>query len=649
MRILALLSSVFFGCASLDLAECRVKCEQNGPCPSGWSCRGDGFCHPGEATEPFSECLAAQDATANASDAAGWDAMVDSSIDGAVDGAIDGAIDDRSDARPIDATPPPVDAPMDAPRDAPIDAMEIDAASEYTLKVTKLGLGKGRVYSIASGISCGTFCQASFGRGTVVRLAYTLDEGSSFNGWTGDCFGMDECKLTMDSAKSVSATFIDTSADSTWVRQIGGIGDERAWDVAVDGSGNVLLVGDYSGSVDFGGEIVSTSGATNGFAAKYTADGTLAWVRRIERKKSDFMAVAVSSGHVVVAATYLTQLVAGGTSYTSPGSSPNTQAWVGKYSEDGAYLWGRDVGGSMADSVTGLAMDDWGDVYLAGVFEGNDVDFGDGPVTREDPSLPAAFLIKLDSAGKLEWKKIFEHARIAAVAVGPTGSRISVAGEFWSAMSFGGDTFTPAGKDVFLANYSSMGGHAWSRRIFGPSDDTVTDLAMDEQGVDVAITGRFEGNLQVDNVSLSGLGQSDFYIALYDGQGKARWARGYGGTSTNEATLGVAVGPYDLWISGWFSDPMSFGIPGLTTPSSASKDAFFAKYHAGREFLSIGDQPNKALMTWGASLDDFGAAVAVSASGFPVFTGHFDGIATFDGKDYNTRGGTDIFLIKRLP
>ena len=57
------------------------------------------------------------------------------------------------------------------------------------------------------GIDCGATCSASFNSGTPVTLTATPVSGWSFQGWGGVCSGTGPCSLTMDAAKSATATF----------------------------------------------------------------------------------------------------------------------------------------------------------------------------------------------------------------------------------------------------------------------------------------------------------------------------------------------------------------------------------------------------------------------------------------------------------
>ena len=78
----------------------------------------------------------------------------------------------------------------------------------YGLTVAKAGTGSGTATSTPAGINCGVTCMASFGDNTVVTLTATASTGSTFTGWSGSgCSGTGVCAVTMNGAKSVTATF----------------------------------------------------------------------------------------------------------------------------------------------------------------------------------------------------------------------------------------------------------------------------------------------------------------------------------------------------------------------------------------------------------------------------------------------------------
>ena len=81
-------------------------------------------------------------------------------------------------------------------------------AVSFTLTVSLAGAGSGSVSSSPPGIDCGSDCSEAYDDGTVVTLTATPATGSDFSGWSGaGCSGTGTCQVTMDQARSVTATF----------------------------------------------------------------------------------------------------------------------------------------------------------------------------------------------------------------------------------------------------------------------------------------------------------------------------------------------------------------------------------------------------------------------------------------------------------
>ena len=82
------------------------------------------------------------------------------------------------------------------------------ALSQYTLTVSRSGTGAGTITSAPAGISCGVDCTELYNSGTMVTLTAAPAVGSTFTGWSGGgCSGTGTCVVTMDAAKTVTATF----------------------------------------------------------------------------------------------------------------------------------------------------------------------------------------------------------------------------------------------------------------------------------------------------------------------------------------------------------------------------------------------------------------------------------------------------------
>lgn len=83
----------------------------------------------------------------------------------------------------------------------------LSVVTRYSLSLTLAGTGSGSVTSSPAGIDCGSTCSAGFPDGTEVTLSASPATGSAFDGWGGACSGKGSCQVTMEAAKSVTATF----------------------------------------------------------------------------------------------------------------------------------------------------------------------------------------------------------------------------------------------------------------------------------------------------------------------------------------------------------------------------------------------------------------------------------------------------------
>lgn len=86
------------------------------------------------------------------------------------------------------------------------------------ITVSLAGTGSGTVSPSRAGIPCGTNCYSGFASGSSVTLTAAPATGSTFTGWSGACTGTGSCTVTMNTSKTVTATFGGSaSLTGTWV------------------------------------------------------------------------------------------------------------------------------------------------------------------------------------------------------------------------------------------------------------------------------------------------------------------------------------------------------------------------------------------------------------------------------------------------
>jgi List-Bact-rpt repeat protein len=140
-----------------------------------------------------------------------------------------------------------------------------------TLSVTKTGAGAGSVTSSPPGIACGATCAAGYNEGAVVTLTAAAPSGSRFAGWSGACGGTGTCVVTMDAAKSVTASFVP--AKTLTVAKSGtGAGTVSSDPVGVD-CGPTCAVGYDEGTVVTLTAVASSGSRFTGWSGACTGSG----------------------------------------------------------------------------------------------------------------------------------------------------------------------------------------------------------------------------------------------------------------------------------------------------------------------------------------------------------------------------------------
>jgi hypothetical protein len=145
---------------------------------------------------------------------------------------------------------------------------------KFKLTVKKTGTGSGTVTSSPAGIECGSTCTAEFEEGKEVTLSASPATGSIFAGWSGSgCSGTGTCKVTMSTAKEVTATFTLEQHLLTVTKEGSGSGKVTSSPAGIDCGSTCSALFDHGTEVTLsqeaasGSEFVGWGGACSGTGA----------------------------------------------------------------------------------------------------------------------------------------------------------------------------------------------------------------------------------------------------------------------------------------------------------------------------------------------------------------------------------------------
>lgn len=265
--------------------------------------------------------------------------------------------------------------------------------------------------------------------------------------------------------------------------------DDIATAIAVDKSGNVYVTG-------------RSPGASSGYdyvTIKYDSDGRQQWLARYNGPANGddaAWAIAVDTlGNVYVTG----QSVGAGTE--------DDYATI-KYNTDGQELWvARYNGpGNLGDASYAIALDDSGNVYVAGLSVGSD--------TGADYAT-----IKYDSSGQQQWV-----ARYNGPANGDDTAYAIALDDLGNVFVTGSSRGTGSNFDYATIKYNSTGQQQWAARYHG------TGTGQDE-GHAIAIDG--SQNVYVTGQSAGAGTAYDYATIKYDLAGQEKWVARYDGPANN--------------------------------------------------------------------------------------------------------------------
>lgn len=311
-----------------------------------------------------------------------------------------------------------------------------------------------------------------------------------------------------------------------WRYQKGTANDDEATGVAIDASGDVVIVGTTQGDL-----FTTVLGGQDAFVAKLNGTtGAEMWGVHVGTSGGDEgEAVALdASGNVHIAG------ITGG-SFQGFTNAGNVDAFAAKLAgSNGEVTWAYQIGSGSADRAFGVAVASTGHVVLGGVAAGalpaQSKPFGSGN---------HAFVVRLTAAGQHDWTRQFGSDSTSPsydvgarrVAVGP-GDDVWVVGE--TPTKLGNDDHAGSG-DVFVARLAAAtGATTWLRQVGSTLVDRPRGLALGADGTSW-IVGLTQGEFHVPV-----RGPEDAFLVAFDPSGVAL-RRDQIGTDENDQANGIAL------------------------------------------------------------------------------------------------------------
>lgn len=425
------------------------------------------------------------------------------------------------------------------------------------------------------------------------------------------------------------------SCTHLWSKRFGGGVIQRTRSVAVDGDGNVVIIGWYDDMINLGGDGLVNEVTIGLFVAKYSSAGDHIWsqISSDEGQVRGYSVAVDGQGSVFITGQFNGTMNLGGGDLISQGDE---DFFVVKYSSEGDHIWSQRFGDDQGQFGRSVAVDDEGNVVVMGTFWGTMNLGGEDLVSQGSIDV---FVAKFSAAGDHIWSYRFGDDLSQAgtsVAVDGEGNVVAT-GYFEGTMNLGGDDLVSQGEyDIFVVKFSPEGDHLWSQRFGDWNDQSDISVAVDGEG-NVLVTGDFEGTMNLGGDDLVSQGDDDLFVAKLSPDGTHLWSQRFGNANWQSSNSVAVDGEGHVVVTGNYRGTMNLGGDDLVS-SQGSTDLFVAKFSpAGNHLWS---------KSFGDETTEFGTGVAVDAQGDVLVTGSFEGTMNLGGDDLVCQGSYDVFLAK---
>jgi outer membrane protein assembly factor BamB len=397
----------------------------------------------------------------------------------------------------------------------------------------------------------------------------------------GDFWGSMEfgkSKLTSAGDRDIFVTKFDREGNHIWSQRYGDRLEQVGVGVDTDTTGAVFLVSAFNGTLEFGGDPLVSSGRYNVALARLDQDGRHVWSSCFGDNRyhvPECIAVA-PTGRIVIAGRFAGSIDFGGGRIES--QSEQTDIFLAAFSSDGENLWAKRFGGPYEQQTRSLAIDANGNIVLTGVFKGA-IDFDGQALSEAQPKDYCGFLSKLDERGSTLWCKRFGEPSAeqgSVVVFDRSNGDVVVAGFIRNKLP--PEVSGKMGAVCLFARYDAAGVLRWSK-AFG-THVFPDSLAVAPDGR-ILLTGHFENAVDFGLGPLESAGGYDLFAAMFTSDGSALWSRRFGDPRQQFLIKGAHGHNQSIVLAGSFHGSIDFGAGALVAAGydgtkEGTEDVFLA-------------------------------------------------------------------------
>ncbi len=308
---------------------------------------------------------------------------------------------------------------------------------------------------------------------------------------------------------------LDSLANITWQKTLGGSGDDGANAVTQTSDGGYFVVG--SSNSPASGNITNPKGQYDVWVAKLTPSGIMTW-------QKSYGGTSLDEAYAVQQTTDGGYIIAGDSRSNNFDLTANNgiyDFWIIKIDAVGAIQWQKSLGGSGDDIARAIQQTPDGGYIVTGETNSNNAD-----VSGNNGGIDY-WVVKLSSMGAIQWQKCLGGAAadIAYTVKQTSDGGYVVGGK--AASNNGNVTGNKGLENAWVVKLTSTGVITWQKCFGGNVFDACNSI---QQTIDGGYI--FAGTASSNTLDVSGNnGGNDYWVVKLNSAGTFSWQKCLGGSN----------------------------------------------------------------------------------------------------------------------
>jgi hypothetical protein len=411
-----------------------------------------------------------------------------------------------------------------------------------------------------------------------------------------------------------------------WENTIGGIDNDYLYSIKQTSDGGYIL-GGHSNFIRSGDKTENSQGLSDYWVVKLDAAGKIQWQNTIGGNGNDYLySIQQTSDGGYILGGYSGSNISGDKTENTPILS---DYWVVKLDAAGKIQWQNTIGGSLNDELYSIQQTSDGG-YILGGYSESDIS---GDKTQHRNGNSDYWVVKLDTAGKIQWQQTIGHNYFDYLySVQQTSDGGYILGGY-SQANMPGESLVGS-YDYWVVKLDYTGRMEWNSTIGGRANDYLRSIKQTSDGGYI-LGGHSDSGISRDKTENS-QGITDYWVVKLDTAGSIQWQNTIGG-SANDYLYSIQQTSDGGYILGGYSESNISGDKTVRSQGFGSYNYWVVKLDTDGKI-----QWQKAL---GGRGTDYLLSIQQTSDGGYILGGYSDSCRSRD-KIENGEGLYDYWVVK---